>query len=132
MIHGTVGSGKSIFLQLLLGVIKPSKGNVSVLSKEISLAAQKPWIQNQTIRENVIGLSPVDEFLSKEIIYGCALGVDILEFPSGDQKMAGTDGCNLSGRQKQRLVTLCDRVAALRYEMTNASHLPGSCAFVIP
>ncbi|KAJ4150125.1 hypothetical protein LMH87_010890 [Akanthomyces muscarius] len=103
MIHGTVGSGKSIFLQLLLGVIKPSKGNVSVLSKEISLAAQKPWIQNQTIRENVIGLSPVDEFLSKEIIYGCALGVDILEFPSGDQKMAGTDGCNLSGRQKQRL-----------------------------
>ncbi|KAM3498333.1 hypothetical protein MY10362_008341 [Beauveria mimosiformis] len=103
MMHGTVGSGKSVFLQAILGEIKPSQGKVSIMSKDISFAAQKPWIQNQSIRENVIGPNPVVESLYKEIIHGCALDVDIAELPSADETMCGTDGCNLSGGQKQRL-----------------------------
>ncbi|KAM3457637.1 hypothetical protein NHJ6243_007726 [Beauveria neobassiana] len=103
MMHGTVGSGKSVFLQTLLGEVDPSGGKVSIMSNDISFAAQKPWIQNLTIRENIIGAKPVVESLYKEIIHGCALDIDIAELPSADETMCGTDGCNLSGGQKQRL-----------------------------
>ncbi|KAH8719595.1 ABC transporter atnG [Beauveria bassiana] len=89
MMHGTVGSGNG--------------GKVSIMSNDISFAAQKPWIQNLTIRENIIGANPVVESLYKEIIHGCALDIDLAELPSADETMCGTDGCNLSGGQKQRL-----------------------------
>ncbi|TQV98201.1 ABC multidrug transporter [Cordyceps javanica] len=103
MVRGTVGSGKSIFLQAILGEIKPIKGSISVLSKDISFAAQNPWIRNQTVRENITGPNTVAESVYEEIIYCCALDADIAEFPCGSETMTGTDGCNLSGGQKQRL-----------------------------
>ncbi|KAM3520142.1 hypothetical protein MY4038_009535 [Beauveria bassiana] len=103
MMHGTVGSGKSIFLQTFLGEISPSGGKVSIMSNDISFAAQKPWIQNLTIRENIIGPNPVVESLYKQTIYGCALDIDIADLPAADETMCGTDGFNLSGGQKQRL-----------------------------
>lgn len=104
MIHGTVGSGKSVFLETILGEIQPSKGKITLSSKDISLAAQTSWIRNKTIRDNIIGHNGFDEGLYKEVLHGCALDVDISRLHSGDQTMAGTDGCNLSGGQKQRLV----------------------------
>ncbi|OAR03170.1 hypothetical protein LLEC1_03577 [Akanthomyces lecanii] len=103
MMHGTVGSGKSVFLQTLLGEMRPTEGKVSVPSTNISYAAQKPWIRNQTVRENVIGPNTVNESLYEEVIYSCALDIDLAELPNGDETMTGTDGCNLSGGQKQRL-----------------------------
>ncbi|KAJ6785356.1 hypothetical protein PWT90_03231 [Aphanocladium album] len=103
MVHGTVGSGKSVFLQTILGDTKPASGRVSISSRNISFAAQKPWLRNQTIRQNIIGPNEFDDGHYRAVIHGCALDIDIAQLPSGDETMTGTDGCNLSGGQKQRL-----------------------------
>lgn len=106
MVRGQVGSGKSVFLRTILGEVQPASGTVlAPPSKEISYAAQKPWIRNLSIKDNVIGPNPYDESLYNEVIHACALDKDIAEFANGDETMTGTDGCNLSGGQKQRLVS---------------------------
>ncbi|KAJ6779774.1 hypothetical protein PWT90_04952 [Aphanocladium album] len=103
MVHGTVGSGKSAFLKALLGELGLDSGTIRVTSKRMAYASQTPWIQNTTIRDNVVGLSPFVEARYNEVISACALDKDLAELPDGDQTMAGSNGCNLSGGQKQRL-----------------------------
>ncbi|KAJ3488046.1 hypothetical protein NLG97_g6273 [Lecanicillium saksenae] len=103
MVHGTVGSGKSAFLKALLGELGLDSGTIRLRSKRVAYASQTPWIQNTTIRDNIVGLSPFDESRYQEVISACALDKDLAELPDGDQTMAGSNGCNLSGGQKQRL-----------------------------
>lgn len=106
MMHGTVGSGKSAFLKALLGELKIDAGTIRVSTKRISYTSQSPWIQNTSIKDNVIGLSQFVDSRYKEVLFACALDKDLSELPQGDQTMAGSNGCNLSGGQKQRLVSV--------------------------
>ncbi|OAA51141.1 Vacuolar metal resistance and drug detoxification protein [Beauveria brongniartii RCEF 3172] len=103
IVHGPVGSGKSYFLKVLLGELGIDSGTIQVASKHIAYASQSPWIQNTTVRDNVVGLHPFVESVYNEVIFACALDEDLAELPEGDQTMTGSNGCNLSGGQKQRL-----------------------------
>ncbi|KAM3536194.1 hypothetical protein MY4038_000660 [Beauveria bassiana] len=103
MVHGPVGSGKSYFLKVLLGELGIDSGTIQVASKHIAYASQSPWIQNTTVKDNVVGLHPFVESVYNEVIFACALDEDLAELPEGDQTMTGSNGCNLSGGQKQRL-----------------------------
>ncbi|KAM3452690.1 hypothetical protein NHJ6243_009310 [Beauveria neobassiana] len=103
MVHGPVGSGKSYFLKVLLGELGIDSGTIQVASKHIAYASQSPWIQNTTVKDNVVGLHPFVESVYNEVIFACALDEDLAELPAGDQTMTGSNGCNLSGGQKQRL-----------------------------
>ncbi len=105
MMHGSVGTGKSCFLKALLGELRIDSGTIQVASKRIAYASQSPWIQNTTIRDNVVGLCRFEASLYTEVIFACALDEDLAEFQDGDQTMVGSNGCNLSGGQKQRLVS---------------------------
>lgn len=105
LVHGKVGTGKSVFLKTILGEIRPKSGTVSVVSKEdMSFASQTPWIRNVSVKANVIGPKPFVESLYRQVIRCCALEKDIEQLPDGDETLAGSDGSNLSGGQKQRLV----------------------------
>ncbi|OAA70037.1 Vacuolar metal resistance and drug detoxification protein [Akanthomyces lecanii RCEF 1005] len=103
MMHGSIGSGKSSFLKALLGELGIDSGTIEIASKRVAYASQSPWIQNTTIKDNVVGLCPFDELLYNEVVFACALDKDLDELSDGDQTMAGSNGCNLSGGQKQRL-----------------------------
>lgn len=103
MLIGPVGCGKSTFLRALLGEMKPSAGQITMISKVIAYCSQKPWIRNMSLQNNVIGKQVYDVAKYNRVIYICALDVDFAQLPDGDQSMAGTDGCNLSGGQKARL-----------------------------
>ncbi len=52
---GSVGSGKSSLLQALLGEMERASGEVAVAAgTAVAYVPQQAWIQNMTVRENVL------------------------------------------------------------------------------
>ncbi|EEU35583.1 uncharacterized protein NECHADRAFT_52409 [Fusarium vanettenii 77-13-4] len=102
-IIGSVGSGKSTLLQAMLGEMKPSKGSIFTGTRRIAFVGQEPWIQNLTLRQNILGAFNYDKSWYDKVIYACALEQDMMELPGRDATKAGTKGVSLSGGQKQRL-----------------------------
>ncbi|KAJ6786301.1 hypothetical protein PWT90_09265 [Aphanocladium album] len=103
MVVGPVGCGKSTFLRAILGEMKPNAGQVKVAGEIIAYCSQKPWIRNTTLQNNVTWESVYNAARYEKVIYTCALDVDFAQLPDGDQSIAGTDGCNLSGGQRARI-----------------------------
>lgn len=60
-----------------------------------------PWIQNKTIRDNIIAFGPenvdFDERKYKRTIRICELTRDLEILPAGDMTEIGEKGINLSG-----------------------------------
>ncbi|KAF9408550.1 hypothetical protein BGZ94_002273, partial [Podila epigama] len=100
---GPVGSGKSSLLQAMVGIgMTLSHGQV-VRGSNISYASHTPWIQNATIRDNILFDTPFDEERYKQVVKACCLEKDLQLFPFGDMTEIGERGVNLSGGQKARL-----------------------------
>lgn len=104
MLWGPISCGKSTLLKCIIGETKLDSGVVTVGTKSIAYCDQETWLQNRTVRENVIGILEYVEAWYREVITCCGLDIDIMAFANGDAFLAGTGGCNLSGGQKQRVV----------------------------
>ena len=63
----------------------------------IAYVAQIPWIQNKTLRENILFNQPYHKEKYEAIIHACALTEDLKIFTDGDQTEIGEKGINLSG-----------------------------------
>ncbi|CDS14473.1 hypothetical protein LRAMOSA06642 [Lichtheimia ramosa] len=110
IICGATGSGKSTLLASLLGethclsgsAVLPRRANGSSFSG-IAYVAQTAWLQNRTIRDNILFGLPYDKERYEKVLFMCALvrDLEILEF--GDQTEVGERGITLSGGQKQRV-----------------------------
>ncbi|KAL9572706.1 hypothetical protein ACKAV7_003105 [Fusarium commune] len=100
---GSVGSGKSTLMKALLGELQPSKGFVYTDARRIAFVDQKPWIQNLTIRQNILGISTYHKDWYDRVVHACGLEQDIVEMPDKDATKAGSGGVSLSGGQNQRL-----------------------------
>jgi len=98
---GTVGSGKSSLLNGLLGEMILQSGIVRV-SGSIAYCDQRPWILNQTLRDNILFNKPFDEIKFNAAISAAALNDDIAALPDGVLTEIGERGINLSGGQKAR------------------------------
>lgn len=99
---GPVGSGKSSLLGCVVGEMFKISGSVS-LSGRIGYSSQHAWIQDGSIRENILFGLPMDSQLYNTVIKQCALEPDLANMPDGDHTLIGEKGVNLSGGQKQRL-----------------------------
>jgi ABC-type multidrug transport system fused ATPase/permease subunit len=99
---GAVGAGKSTLLHSLIGETKKVHGTVQ-FSGSVGYAPQQAWIQNATVKENILFGSAYDEQRYVETIYTCALEKDIQSFQDQDDTQIGERGINLSGGQKQRI-----------------------------
>jgi len=99
---GSVGSGKSSLVSAVLGEMEKTQGSLSV-SGSVAYVAQIPWIQNTTVRDNVLFGSKMDKDRYDKVVEVSCLGPDLKQLPSGDQTMIGERGINLSGGQKQRV-----------------------------
>ena len=69
----------------------------------VSYAAQSPFLQHQTIRENILFGTPYDEERYEAVLESCALNPDLAIFDDGDLTEVGTRGISLSGGQKARV-----------------------------
>ncbi|KAK3750705.1 hypothetical protein QZH41_005748 [Actinostola sp. cb2023] len=76
---------------------------VSSLDNGFGLAAQEPWIQHATVKENILFGQPFDVDKYSAVVDACALEEDLLMLPAGDETEVGENGVTLSGGQKARV-----------------------------
>jgi ABC-type bacteriocin/lantibiotic exporter with double-glycine peptidase domain len=69
----------------------------------VAYVQQQPWIQNKSIKENILFGIEYDEARYKETIKICELKRDLEILPAGDLTEIGEKGINLSGGQKARV-----------------------------
>ncbi|KAF9216328.1 hypothetical protein BGZ59_010123, partial [Podila verticillata] len=115
LIVGATGSGKSALLLALLGELERIGGSVYLprldytpgSSKKrgsgIAYVAQTAWLQNTTIRNNILFGLEFDQDRYDAVIEGCALATDFDILEAGDATEIGEKGITLSGGQKQRV-----------------------------
>ncbi|CAI4226039.1 unnamed protein product [Auanema sp. JU1783] len=101
-IIGTVAAGKSSLLSALLGEMEKVRGYVGVRGMA-AYVPQQPWIQNRSLRENIIMDLPYNKVVYDSIVEACCLTPDIANLPNGDYTEIGEKGINLSGGQKARV-----------------------------
>ncbi|CAO2641732.1 Multidrug resistance-associated protein 1, partial [Lemmus lemmus] len=99
---GQVGCGKSSLLSALLAEMDKVEGHVT-LKGSVAYVPQQAWIQNDSLRENILFGHPLREHYYKAVLEACALLPDLEILPSGDRTEIGEKGVNLSGGQKQRV-----------------------------
>nr|XP_056705308.1 ATP-binding cassette sub-family C member 2 [Euleptes europaea] len=99
---GAVGSGKSSLLSAMLGEMENIKGHINIQGS-VAYVPQQAWIQNATLKDNILFGSPLDEARYQQVLEACALLPDLQLLPGGDLTEIGEKGINLSGGQKQRV-----------------------------
>ena len=99
---GVVGSGKSSLLSALLGDMEVVEGHVNAAGS-VAYVPQQAWIQNMSLKDNVLFDSRYDVQKYEQAIDACALTDDLKILAAGDSTEIGENGINLSGGQKQRV-----------------------------
>ncbi|KAG0256860.1 hypothetical protein BG011_004280 [Mortierella polycephala] len=115
VVVGPTGSGKSALLLALLGELERLEGkhymprlDYELTSSNdsgsgIAYVAQTAWLQNTTIRNNILFGKEFDQERYDAVVEGCALLTDFDILESGDKTEIGEQGITLSGGQKQRV-----------------------------
>ncbi|XGW32574.1 hypothetical protein V3C99_017265 [Haemonchus contortus] len=101
-IVGKVGVGKSSLLQAILGEMNKVSGSVNV-SGSVAYVPQQAWIQNLSLRNNILFNRTYDRAFYEKVLDACALRQDLASLPAEDMTEIGEKGINLSGGQKQRV-----------------------------
>jgi ABC-type bacteriocin/lantibiotic exporter with double-glycine peptidase domain len=114
---GESGAGKTTFLDLLSGLIKPSTGsiksdNVSIHKnlthwrKQISYLTQEISLIDSSIEENIafgINKMNINKQKVNQAIKNSNLNIFINQLPEGKYTIVGEKGIQLSGGQRQRI-----------------------------
>ncbi|KAF8587167.1 multidrug resistance-associated ABC transporter [Ramaria rubella] len=114
VITGPTASGKTALLMALLGEMDHISGTLSIpknphivnergLQNAISYAAQTPWLQQKSIKDNIIFEYPLDQERYDAVVEACALNPDLRALEDGDRTEIGARGVTLSGGQKARV-----------------------------
>jgi ABC-type bacteriocin/lantibiotic exporter with double-glycine peptidase domain len=116
-ISGRSGSGKSTFLDIFCGLLKPTRGKIFIdnsnlfLNKKswlnkISYVSQNIFLNEGTILENITFSQmkdPIDKILLNRVLAITGLNDFIDNLPNGILTYIGEKGIKLSGGQKQRI-----------------------------
>ena len=141
---GPSGAGKSTTADLLMGLLRPTEGqilvdgaalneeNLGAWRKSIGYIPQEPLIINTTVRENLLRFHP--EATEDEIISALKRSLAwpfVEKLPQGLDTVLGDKGVRLSGGERQRivlarvllgkpkLIILDEATSALDYESEN-------------
>ncbi|XP_066478250.1 ATP-binding cassette sub-family C member 2 [Tiliqua scincoides] len=101
-IVGPVGSGKTSLVSAMLGEMENIKGHINIKGS-VAYVPQQAWIQNATLKDNILFGSSLDEARYQQVLEACALLPDLQLLPGADLTEIGEKGINLSGGQKQRV-----------------------------
>ncbi|XP_031635983.1 multidrug resistance-associated protein 4-like [Contarinia nasturtii] len=99
---GSVGCGKSTFMQVLLKELPLTQGSLGI-NGTVSYASQESWIFTSSIRQNITFGQSMDRMRYNEIVQSTALAKDFSQLSDGDMTLVGENGAGLSGGQKVRI-----------------------------
>ncbi|KAF9438945.1 hypothetical protein BGZ76_002608 [Entomortierella beljakovae] len=130
LVCGSTGSGKTSLLMALLremdiisgtvdlprSTTKVVNPNTGYIPGTIAYVSQYPWLQQLSIRDNILFGSPFEVERYQHVLEACALLPDLAIFENGDLTEIGENGITLSGGQKQR-------VSLARAMYSRAQHL---------
>lgn len=120
---GRTGSGKSTLAMLLLGLYRPTEGeilydgvplehlNYRMLRSQFGVVLQESAVFSGSIRQNIAFNSPalpLEQVMEAARL--AAIHNDILRMPMGYETWVAEGGAGLSGGQLQRLCLACTRV----------------------
>lgn len=93
LIIGATGSGKSSLLLALLSEMRIVRGE-AYLPRErgVAYVSQTAWLQNATIRDNILFGSNFDPDRYGRVIAACALEPDLRLWEAGDETEVGEKG----------------------------------------
>jgi ABC-type bacteriocin/lantibiotic exporter with double-glycine peptidase domain len=114
---GQSGSGKSTLVDIILGLLKPTGGNILVDGKDIQgnirewqnqvgYVPQSIYLTDDTLRRNIAFGIPenlIDENAVQSALSAAQLDVFLSELPEGLETIVGERGVRLSGGQRQRI-----------------------------
>lgn len=112
---GASGAGKSTVVNLLLGFVEPSEGDVTIggrpirqisklsLRRQFAVVSQDTVLFEGSIASNVVYAKPRDDQRVRECLKAAHLLDFVDRLPEGIEAMIGTNGSKLSGGQRQRL-----------------------------
>ena len=112
IVTGETGSGKRLLLHAALGEAHVTSGTVvSPLqqpntvngSGSLALVSHSPWLENATIKDNILFGNVYNAVRYQEALYACALEPDLKSLRDGDMTMVGPKGVSLSGGQRSRV-----------------------------
>jgi len=118
-IVGTSGSGKSTLVDMVLGLLEPQQGTVSVDGQELTKTTVRAWQKNigyvpqvifladSTVSENIAFGIPVQEIDQKAVERATKMAnlhdFIVSDLEEGYQTIVGERGIRLSGGQRQRI-----------------------------
>ena len=141
-IVGPSGAGKSTLVDLLLGLLTPTRGRITVDGRDVGGAlrswqqhigyvAQEPFVLDDTLRRNVafgVADAEIDDRRVTAALRLAQLGDFVTALPAGLDTMLGERGTRLSGGQRQRVAiarALYDQPEVLVFdEATSALDTP--------
>lgn len=102
LVTGSIGSGKSSFLQIILNEYQTLKGSIKV-GGSIAFASQDPWLFPSTIRQNILFGQKYDHARYQNVLDQCCLSYDLNLLDAGDLTLLEDRGHNLSKGQQIRI-----------------------------
>ena len=115
---GSTGSGKSTLMDIMVGLLQPSEGklsvdgqavtrqNASAWRRSIAYVAQEGFLYDESIRRNIaFGEKPenIDDKRLRAAAQIAQIDTFIEELPEGYDTQTGERGVRLSGGQRQRI-----------------------------
>ncbi|KAJ7797502.1 P-loop containing nucleoside triphosphate hydrolase protein [Mycena olivaceomarginata] len=109
LVLGPTGSGKTSLLMALLGEMHLVPSSLSSWYNlprggGISYAGQESWVLNDTIRNNILFDSPMDEARYSKVLYQCCLERDLELWDAGDETEVGEKRRSKSPRHAARAI----------------------------
>ncbi|KAF7724816.1 hypothetical protein EC973_000701 [Apophysomyces ossiformis] len=92
----------SRFLQARTSMIRDPQNRALYIFR-VAYAAQNPWIQSGTVRENILFSESWDDSRYRAVLYQCDLLRDLASLENGDLTLVGERGAQLTESQKQKI-----------------------------
>jgi len=116
-IVGESGAGKSTLLDILLGLLRPQEGGITIdgaamqedprnWQRQIGYVPQSIFLTDDSLRRNVafgVADADIDDDAVLDAIGAAQLGAFIADLPDGVDTFVGERGVRLSGGQRQRI-----------------------------
>lgn len=103
-IYGRTGSGKTTFLQAILGEQIASTGSIHVADASLAYCGQDFWLPDSSFQSCITGGNPVDAIRYRRVVTACRLPAEMTSLAHSASTEIGPNGRYLSRTDRAKMV----------------------------